>query len=157
MDKIIFLDIDGVLNSKEFYGDNIDNYNAEIDFPDCDIDQNAVNTLKEIVLKTNAKVVISSTWRHNYYAFLVARLGKEGIEVISKTGKNDCSDCVRGNLIAKWLNDNGYNRNFDRYVILDDDRDMLLCQKNNFIHIDSKFGLDSCYVDSIVKILNGVR
>ena len=48
--KIIFLDIDGVLNKQDF----------KVWFI-----EEKVQFLKEIVIKTGAKIVISSSWRYN--------------------------------------------------------------------------------------------
>jgi hypothetical protein len=51
--KLIFLDIDGVLN----------NANSSV-FELCVIEDELVNLLKEIVDKTGAKIVLSTTWRY---------------------------------------------------------------------------------------------
>ena len=54
MNKIIFLDIDGVLNTD--FQENWDN---------TQWDWNSCNNLMYIIWKTQAKIVISSSWRHN--------------------------------------------------------------------------------------------
>jgi len=51
--KVIFLDIDGVLNSEEFLKNNQNEM----------IDRDSVNTLKNIIDKTGAVIVMSSGWR----------------------------------------------------------------------------------------------
>ena len=59
--KIVFLDVDGVLNSL--------NYTPVQDVKCVDdlyvIEEEKIKLLKEIIIKTNAKIVISSTWRNN--------------------------------------------------------------------------------------------
>ncbi|KKL95678.1 hypothetical protein LCGC14_1852100, partial [marine sediment metagenome] len=45
---------------------------------------------------------------------------------------------VRGDEIAAWLDE---NPEYDDYIILDDDRDMLDSQMDRFIYCDSKVGL----------------
>lgn len=54
MSKIIFLDIDGVLNTS---------FTRERNEP---IDEFRVAYLAEVVHKTNAKIVLTSTWRYNF-------------------------------------------------------------------------------------------
>jgi len=161
MTKIIFLDIDGVLNSRALQEQQFEKYKLtgnKRKFPEEDINHEACMVLKEIVKETNAKVVISSTWRFNYYDFLVKHLASYKIEVIGKT-KRGCADCVRGNEILAWIQDNkdvvGVSyQDYKNYVILDDDSDMLYWQKDNFVKINNDFGLTDGYKDSIISILN---
>ena len=64
MNKIVFLDIDGVLNSELHYVEKSQQQLAdEIGYPLSEISRSAVSLLNQIVEKTGAKVVISSTWR----------------------------------------------------------------------------------------------
>jgi hypothetical protein len=151
MTKIIFLDIDGVLN-------NNSSIQQDKDFPVRHLDHDACLVLKEIVEKTKAKVVISSTWRFIYYDFLVKHLATYKIKVIDKTGQG-CRHCVRGNEILTWIKDNEKVIGCDyyvyrNYVILDDSTDMLYWQKDNFVKINNDFGLTNNYVDTIISILN---
>ena len=55
--NIIFLDVDGVLNSKKYKKE----IGSKFDDPQYQIDPNAVAKLQQIVAMTNAKIVISST------------------------------------------------------------------------------------------------
>ncbi len=59
--KIIFLDIDGVLNSDEYF-DKISN--LDIQGIEQEIDIEKVKLLKEAINETGAKVVLSSSWRY---------------------------------------------------------------------------------------------
>jgi len=76
--KIIFLDIDGVLNCE------IDDIQNEFE----DISKRCVKMLNTIIKETDAKVVISSVWRNNrtvdQLQELLEKYGFEG-EVVSKT------------------------------------------------------------------------
>ena len=56
--KVIFLDIDGVLNSRAY--DRKRNWNEQ-----SDIDETRLTLVKEIVDATEAKIVLSSTWRQH--------------------------------------------------------------------------------------------
>lgn len=59
--KIIFLDIDGVLNSDEYF-DKI-KY-LKIEGIESEIDRKKVKLLQEAVKQTGAKVVLTSSWRY---------------------------------------------------------------------------------------------
>ena len=78
--NIIFLDVDGVLTYSEY---------NNIETADIDIDK--VKLLKEICDKSNAKVVISSSWKGSekhtpkIYYILLDILKGNGIEVIGTT------------------------------------------------------------------------
>lgn len=64
--KIIFLDIDGVLNSNDWYvyrRDNVPMDSVHAQYPFYELDPRAVKNLNRLINETGAKVVISSTWR----------------------------------------------------------------------------------------------
>ena len=61
MMKVIFLDIDGVLNSYEYF-DKIENLNVQ--GIEREIDVNKIKLLKRAVDETKAKVVLTSSWRY---------------------------------------------------------------------------------------------
>ncbi len=155
--KIIFLDVDGVLNSKKFFKESRrTSYDIE------DIDIKAVRVLNTIIEKTNAKVVISSTWRIHEYAYLIDTLNRLGFkgEIIDKTPSHK-HPCVRGNEIYDWmfyhrelLDIDRFIEEYKNYIILDDNSDMLLWQKDNFIQTDMETGLTEEYIDRCVAILN---
>lgn len=156
--KIIFLDIDGVLNSQDFYQKRFDKEKED------EIDLLAIENLNRIVDVTNANVVISSTWRRGseicQLQELLDKFGFKG-KVIGKTPCLDNKFFVRGNEVFGWLKRNvndfitGTSQgDSTTYIILDDDSDMLLCQKDNFIHIDSKFGLTKENAEQAIKILS---
>jgi len=60
--KLIFLDIDGVLNTSETFKKRYYDY-KKTGVYNLEIDEFRLNYLKEIIEKTNAKIVLSSTWR----------------------------------------------------------------------------------------------
>ena len=155
--KIIFLDVDGVLNSSEFF----DRQKDPECFLDHDVDPKAVEVLNTIVARTGAKVVISSTWRICHYDLLLNVLNEYKFfgHVIGKTPKRGCSSCLRGNEILDWMKDNEgiigrHYYDYKNYVILDDDSDMLYWQKDNFVKTDNRYGLLPSHIDQIVEILN---
>ena len=157
--KVIFLDIDGVLNSEKFFGVESQPFRYQKALSEkksedeisviINIDPNAVAWVNYIVSKTGAEVVISSTWRSDYnipfkmrYAGLLKPI--YGITPFSK-------DRHRGTEIQEWLNDHS---EVTHYVILDDDNDMLEEQLNNFVQTDWLEGLNEECADKAVEILN---
>lgn len=158
--KILFLDFDGVLNHEEFYSKRLELPSIE-EYPYSEIDPKCITKLNYIIKETDAKVVISSTWRHgrtiaelqeilNYFGFIG--------EIIDITPNLTHESSVRGNEIWEWikLNVDNYFR-FTEYVILDDDCDMLYYQKDNFIHVDKWVGITGNNVRKAIAILNGDR
>ena len=67
-EKLIFLDIDGVLNSelyaRRFFDDKI--YEKDPKASNL-VDSNAVQLVLKIIKETNAKLIISSSWRSLTY------------------------------------------------------------------------------------------
>ena len=64
--KVIFLDIDGVLNSQDWYvyrRDNVAMDSIQSQYPFYEFDPRAVERLNRIVAETGAKIVVSSSWR----------------------------------------------------------------------------------------------
>lgn len=160
--KIIFLDIDGVLNHERFYKERFEKRYDEgaIAYPYSEIDPESVSNLNVLIKETGAKVVISSTWRHSGIDYCLDALKFHGFdgEIIGATPDLRSNDSLRGNEILKWVKDNkdlvGEYYNFTEYVILDDDSDMLYWQRNNFLLIDRFVGLTMGDVFRAKKILN---
>ena len=163
--KLIFLDFDGVLNNQLWYvatrGKRVDESTGKriVD----DIDPKSIEYLNVLVNETGAKVVVSSTWRLSRVVKelqeILDRNGFQG-EVIGKTedlrvaGSNYV---LRGNEIYHWLNKHtpeslGYDA--INYIILDDDSDMLLWQKDHFFQTDPYCGLTPNLVWRAAKFLN---
>lgn len=156
--KIIFLDIDGVLNHEAFYKERHE-IQCGWEHPYSEIDPKAVNNLNTLCDETGAKIVISSTWRHSgleYCREVLERMGFTG-EIIDITPSSPTR--FRGLEILDWVKSNeeligDRYFNFTEYVILDDDSDMLYWQRNNFLLIDRFVGLTMGDVFRAKRILN---
>ena len=163
--KIIMLDVDGVVNSEQFY--------VKTKGRSGDFDPEAIallNQLKDL----DVEVVISSSWGEDG----MTQLKNVGLElpIIGCTEHFHVDWMCRGNEIEKWLcmNFGGmgtkygydeihempyYRKHFHEedvdyeYVIFDDDTDFLLGQKDNFIHINRQTGITQADIDRAVKIL----
>lgn len=148
--KVIFLDIDGVLNHMDWYNDdrNPGNINGE----EGDLDPICVERVKRICDETGAKVVISSDWKNQ--SGTIGRLGGVGLPkeyIIDKTPTiSDFVKHTRGDEINLWLLDHPY---FTNYVILDDRTDFDENQRPHFIHIDRQHGLTEDDTDIAIMTL----
>lgn len=161
MNGIIFLDIDGVLNCQLHYSSQQYKDYMELD-PKTNHDNHCLSQLSkeriewlnELCSEMDLSVVVSSTWRMGKSVDELQRilnLAGATFTVIDKTGLD--SDRFRGNEIHKWIQDNSMKifgqpyHIFRRYVILDDDSDMLYWQRENLFICDSYAGLtpNTCY------------
>lgn len=119
--KVIFLDVDGVLNSEHWYKSNHKKH-PERCRTDTAIDPRFVRNLKKIVDRTGAKIVLSATCRgtvktkKNHYLRKI--LKEHGLEIYDYTPNTGME---RGIDIQEWLN---HHRDVTNIVILDDDSDM---------------------------------
>ena len=145
MKKILFLDIDGVLNNEEW-------------FRGC-VQRGVYDPLNpELVQKLNkldCEVVISSSWGcDNGQTWKKLRRKGFNLKVIGYTEHHEMGSdwIVRGNSIKKWLHDNMGLSDY-QYAILDDDGDMLLEQKDHFVKIDFFTGLTDQDVENVKGIL----
>ncbi len=158
--KIIFLDIDGVLNSQLFYTSGRHS-TRRAEFRN-DIDPESVKLLNELIKETGAKVVVTSTWRQGRSIEELQSILEHNEfvgEVIGKTDNLRSEHCLRGNEILKWIKDNenivgcSYS-DYRHYIILDDDSDMLYWQRNNLFLTDGYCGLTPNLVYKASRFLN---
>lgn len=149
--KLIFLDVDGVLNNTIDSDRHYYNERGYFYSPNC------VKVFNKVIEATGAKIVVSSTWRLGRTVEelkeLFAWMGVKG-EVIDKTGRN--SSGIRGVEILEWMRerDDIHSWNFKNYIIIDDDSDMLLWQKDNFVHTKGTIGITEQDVEKAIRILN---
>lgn len=110
--KVIFLDIDGVLNSDEYF-DKIKNLDIEGIKSEVDIEK--IKLLKRAVTETGSKVVLTSSWRYTRNAQkLKELLSNYNINVDSTPFMQN----KRGLEIKKYLSE---HQNIEDYVIVDDE------------------------------------
>lgn len=148
---IVFLDIDGVLNSANFFRKENSKYMRSD--PRSQLDPEAISYLNEIA---DWNFVLSSTWRKFYeideMTQMLRELGFKGM-ISNFTPVLDWQGALRGNEIRQFLRNNKLESRED-YVIFDDDSDMLLWQKDNFIHVDGYFGLSPNHVYKAKRAIN---
>lgn len=164
--KIIFLDIDGVLNNEIFYtsvthpkAETMEEYKLQQFDPRC------VELLNSITDKTEAKIVVSSSWRSD--PDITEILKKAGVtgEVIGvtpylafKSNVDYKYSVPRGCEIKAWLELNkeklGDKMSKVKYVILDNDSDMLYWQREHFFLVDGYAGLTRNIAYRVINYLN---
>jgi len=124
--KVIFLDVDGVLNSEYWYKKNHEKH-PELCRVDTAIDPRYVRNLRKIVKRTGAKIVLSATCRgvvrKDKTHYLHKILKKYGLEIYDYTLRLSGE---RGYEIQDWLDK---HKDVTNIVILDDDSDMLHLSK----------------------------
>ncbi len=110
--KVIFLDVDGVLNSDEYF-DKIKNLN--IDGIQSEIDVEKIKMLNMAINETGAKIVLTSSWRYTRNAQELKKLLSEyGIP----TDSTPFIQNKRGLEIKQYLLENPDVENF---IIVDDE------------------------------------
>lgn len=161
--KIIFLDVDGVLNSE----DDLMIYREKNNINHCilyeEVEDRPLKLLKEIVDKTSAKIVVSSSWRigcirsgresvfgSGLYTKLESRLKDWGMSIYDITPSLS-SGTKRGDEIREWLSKNPT----DNFIILDDDSDMCeFLNTEHFIKTTYKHGLTEGLKDRAIEVLS---
>lgn len=157
--KVIFLDIDGVLNNHKTLTNSF-----AINCTARAWSKESCKVLKEAVEKTGASIVVSSTWRLDAMDEVTIGLNKAGIPTpIGKTPSMHgiyspkpphefICESIRGHEIEQWLSE---NTQVTHYVIIDDNSDMLPDQlENHFVQTDMyDGGLKQEHLARILEIL----
>ena len=171
MKKVIFLDVDGVLNSSRTL------------YEDISLEDDLILNLKEIVNKTGAKIILSSSWRlsTDAIATLMDGLDKFGLAISGMTCDGVDLDWLekyefdttkkyldtkfdydenrqikithdRGAEIFKWL----YDHDVGTYVILDDEIEDIKPYFNEAVIVKTSYktGLTKEDVKKAIQILN---
>ena len=143
--KVIFLDIDGVLVTRNSIKYQHLNYPDETSIR---FSKNAVKYLNKLIRLTKAKIVISSTWRlFHSLEDLQNIFKKQGVSgmIISTTSIEKAPieiDIPRGQKITDWL---ANHSEVEQYVIIDDDvqADCIQFHPYNCVETSYKFGFSS--------------
>ncbi len=158
--KVLFLDIDGVLNSERFREEE----------PGQAVDRRAVGLLKRVIDATGAKLVLSSGWRFWFddamtpceecARHLCAILAEQGLVLSGKTPDFSTAEIraertfsrVKAKEISAWL---GAHPEAGQYAVLDD-LELKDDEVNaHLIRVDGRIGLSEADAKRVVKRLNG--
>lgn len=170
LQRYLFLDIDGVLNTIRYSNYLIDHDEDEVDEDGALFDPEAVNNLAYIIEKVpDVKIIISSTWRLKGWEWML-RLWKkrklpgtifsftpvlEVVCFIDKINRKDSTSVypygTRALEVNEWLRlYTGQNPLSYKYVILDDFNDFLVMQQEHVIITDPIVGITK---ETVVKVL----
>ena len=138
--KVIFLDIDGVMNSEDWYefieGTDLDKSKGF----DRDIDYRTVKLLDLYIKKHDLYIVITSSWRELTL--------KQTLQVLGETAMVDIIDRIIGQTTRRFDGNRGKEIDMflkdrpeiDEFYIIDDDC-FDIHQKEHLIHTDYEHGL----------------
>jgi hypothetical protein len=154
MSKILFLDVDGVLNHRAVF---VPGNPAPI----CPL---AWDRCKRVVAQTGAKIVLSSTWRKGILGAdrHLEKLKSIGLFRLTHAdwrtplnlphfGDEPFAEYPkRGDEIASWLSD---HPDVATYAIVDDDSDMLWSQRPFFVQTNFDAGLLDPHCERLIGIL----
>lgn len=158
--KVIFLDIDGVLNSHYTFPQHRtpNGYTG--------IEEKYVKLLKEIVDWTGADIVLTSDWKEGWDPvrdncllegqYLTDKLATQQLQIFDKTRDHSYGKGLIGR--GKGIKDYLSKHNVKSYVILDDNyfRDFDEELVSHFIQTNDFYGLTENDVAKAIKILNEV-
>ena len=154
-DKIIFLDFDGVLN---FF--NLDVFTPWSSDKDC-LSKDLIQKINNIISVTNAKVIVSSDWRHTrsveelqnlldslgFIGTIIDKTISDSDVNLSKKEKNILNSC-RSDQILHSIDRHKINN----FVIIDDNHPGGL--DSNLVLTDCNTGINDQDVLKCIKILN---
>ena len=192
--KVIFLDIDGVLNTER---KALQAYEGKCESHDefgRMFDEESLCWLNKIIDETGAEIVISSSWRNDglgtlrkmwrkrYCKYILSnmkfdKISLKGLEILNPYRHYDKIVDVTFSLTTSNFNEqktllrqlseeNAWKRGnqidiylkthpeITKYVIIDDDNDMLDCQQKYFINTKDPNGIEEEHYKNAVRILN---
>lgn len=163
--KIIFLDFDGVLNSIDWMMKRPHDW--------MHFDPRTMELLNGLVKKTQAEIVVSSSWRIRGVYGPKSKLTHNDIEAevmmtayckgvldtahlvgapIGATPTHDYRGYERGYQIQRWMEMHPEVK-IESFVILDDSDDMVHLM-NRLVRVPGSFGLQEEHVELAIKKLN---
>jgi hypothetical protein len=143
--KVIFLDVDGVLN----------NWAGLCEYGIHYIDSEKVSLLKTIVCATDAKIVLSSTWRILKEDFDMVKvvLLSQGMKIYDVTPQTFGGH--RGHEIGLWLEEKACLP-VNKYAILDDDIYAGVSREDSYFQTYMEEGLTTEIAEKIIQHLGNV-
>lgn len=141
--KVLFLDVDGVLNNFKLIGDHGFDY----------IDEDMVCLLSSIVSATDAKIVLSSYWRlkQTDREMVGSALGRFNMHIMDVTPSISIH-MARHSEISSWLS---FNKEVETYAILDDNEDAGIGMEHSFFQTDGDVGITNYIASKVICHLKG--
>jgi HAD domain in Swiss Army Knife RNA repair proteins len=151
MSRILFLDVDGVLNSRRSeiaYTAGVMPSTPGLPPHFNDIDWVAVGMILTLCKRLSVEIVVSSSWRETFKHEDLARMFK--LPIIDAI---DNEAGTRGDQIQRWLN---AHPEVEQYAIVDDNSGMLASQQDHFVQTDWDEGLTYKECARLRDILQGI-
>lgn len=145
--KILFLDIDGVLNSKLYYKYIYKPENGWSRFdPYCAV------LIKRLVEEFSLRIVITSTWRNGLVDRLMRELQDNGLNIFLHEDWHTpiLRFSSRGKEIKSWLDN---HPEVTDYLIIDDNENLLEYQMNRFVKTNNFLGMAQEHYNQARSIL----
>ncbi|HEY1789452.1 MAG TPA: HAD domain-containing protein [Verrucomicrobiae bacterium] len=140
--KILFLDIDGVLNSEM----SARQFGTRYRFA-----KSSVEALNKILRQTDARFVITSSWREALaLGEIVSYLERDGVLAGRAAGKTRILQKARGLEIDAWLCSVPYS--VSSFAILDD-RDDMEMHRVRLVQTDPRAGLGIAHAERAIELL----
>lgn len=150
--KVIFLDIDGVVNC----WDTKERAPSKV----IGVEQRLISHIKEIVDATGAKLVLSSTWRKDWafdlldgvdWHYLRDEFAKQDLYFMDYTPSR--RDSHRGEEIKEWLESTEYD--IESYVVIDDEMfDIWDLHEGHMVQTSYSTGIKPGAVKMAIEILS---
>ena len=157
MNRVVFLDIDGVLNSEEYFINRDTSVPRESheDYLVFNLDKILIDKLNKIIRQVKPIIVLSSSWRVYDMDKINRALRRKGFcsTIMFKTARPSNDD--RGKEIKDLIQKNDVKD----YVVIDDDSFDIESDipKEQFIKTSWKKGLEDSHVNYITKYFNKER
>lgn len=146
MKRVLFLDIDGVLNSRRTHH-ALGQYPMDLGNLTKMSDPVALRMLQRLCDSAGVSVVLSSAWRKSYpFKDVGEALGLPIIDATCDGWTKGLT--LRGEEIQEWLD---RHPDVEHWAIVDDDNDMLPSQKSRFVRTSEREGLT---FDAFSRICN---
>ena len=163
--NVIFLDIDGVLNSSEFAERHFKETGNGLFMYDF-IDPDTLDMFVDFLTKhDDIKLVISSSWRWSDCDKTISDFSELKVSPLCQfiIGCTPRLDGIRGEEIKRFLEDDSLkrcwkcknSRKIDNFCIIDDDSDILGEQMSHFVHTTNEKGLQEEHLKQIERIFYG--
>ena len=156
----LFLDIDGVLNTGRYSDYLVENGLCETDEDGYLFDPEVVQSLERIIEATEAKIIITSTWRLDGDMQALWRnreLAGEMFGVTPTLLREKAVEKIkffyghRGMEVEAWLQD--YASEPYNYAILDDEDDYLESQAEHLVLTDPMTGITEDVAEKVIGLL----
>jgi hypothetical protein len=167
--KVIFLDFDGVLNPTHYmmclgkmWRESNGLIKSQDEYGHLFFQQN-IDALNHILENTNAKIVVSSTWRMSGKKVIEDMFFERNMNLAYSEFFDITPDHAQPQQSGLWLADErgaeiqawlDAHPEVTNYVIIDDQSDMLPSQMNNFVKVNQWYGLTIEDAENAIKILN---